>query len=245
MELNNIYNVDSYEAIKQLPDNSIDCIYTDIPYLIVHGGGGNSALSQRIDKKCDDFSEIKDGINYDILDEFVRVMKKVNIFIWCSKLQILDLMEYFKNYNFEILVWCKTNPQPATRNTWLPDIEYCLYFRENGVKLNDGYEFKSKWYESPINKNDKDLYDHPTIKPLELVKRHLLHTTQENDVVLDPFVGSGTTAVAAKELGRNYIGFDISDNYCKIAIDRLNGVSVQERKLKDAGVTDIFDFLGE
>ena len=123
---------------------------------------------------------------------------------------------------FEILTWNKTNPTPTTNNTWLPDIEYCLYFREKGVKLNDGYELKSKWYSSPINKKDKDKFAHPTIKPIELVKRHLLHTTQPNDIVFDPFMGSGTTCVVSKELGRQYIGFEIEKKWYDIAYDRLN-----------------------
>ena len=81
---------------------------------------------------------------------------------------------------------------------------------------------KSKWYESPANKRDKDLFRHATIKPIELVKRHLLHTTQPNDIVLDCFLGSGTTAVAAKDLGRHYLGFEINPKWYKIAKDRLD-----------------------
>jgi DNA modification methylase len=142
---------------------------------------------------------------------------------------------------FEILTWNKTNPTPMTNNTFLPDIEYCLYFREKGVPLNDGYELKSKWYISPINKNDKDLFNHPTIKPLELVKRHIKHTTQENDIVLDCFMGSGTTAVACKELGRHYIGFEVNPKYYQIAIDRVNGLTVADRKKKEAGQLSLFD----
>lgn len=125
---------------------------------------------------------------------------------------------------FEILTWNKTNPTPTTNNSWLPDIEYCLYFREKGIIYNDGYELKSKWYESPANKKDKDKFNHPTIKPVELVKRHLLHTTQPGDVVLDCFMGSGTTCVACKDIGRKYIGFEISEKWFKIAQDRLNNV---------------------
>ena len=107
----------------------------------------------------------------------------------------------------------------------MPDIEYCLVFKESGSpRYNDGYELKSKWYVSPTNKADKDLYGHPTIKPLELVKRHLLHSTKENDVVLDVFCGSGTTCVAAKELNRKYIGIEINEKYYNIAKDRLNGI---------------------
>lgn len=230
-QLNKIYEGDSYKLIKDIPDNSINAIYTDVPYLIESGGGGHSELAQRIVKTQKvDLANIKDGIDYSILNEFVRIMKKINCFIWCSKLQIFDIMKFFiekidnRDINYEILTWNKTNPTPATNNVWLPDIEYCLYFREKGVLLNDGYELKSKWYDSPINKRDKDLFNHPTIKPLELVKRHLLHTTQPNDIVLDCFMGSGTTAVAAQEIGRQYIGFEIEPKWVKVANDRLNKV---------------------
>jgi hypothetical protein len=90
-----------------------------------------------------------------------------------------------------------------------------------------------KWFISPINKVDKDEYGHPTIKPLELVKRHIAHATQQNDIVADFFLGSGTTCVAAKELGRRYIGFEIDEQYYKIAKDRLNGINTN-------GQTSIF-----
>ena len=137
-------------------------------------------------------------------------------------------MKYFiekKKCNYELLVWCKTNPIPTINNVFLSDIEYCLLFREKGCKLNDDYNLKSKWYISPINKSDKDLYNHPTIKPLDLVKRHILHSTQPNDIVLDCFCGSGTTCVACKETGRRYIGMEIDKDYWKIANDRLNGIN--------------------
>ena len=226
--LNKITCGDCYELIKQIPDCSIDCVYTDIPYLIEGGGEGHSRLAQRITLKKQDLSEISSGIDYSILSEYVRVMKKINCFIWCSKLQIYDIMKFFcempQRINFEILTWNKSNPTPSTNNVWLPDIEYCLYFRESGVPLNDGYEHKSKWYTSPINKRDKDTFEHPTIKPLPLVKRHLLHATQPNDIVLDCFMGSGTTAIACKEIGRQFIGFEISEKWCKIANDRLENI---------------------
>lgn len=258
-ETNNIYCEDSYKAICDIPDKSIDCIYTDIPYLYNQGGGGNSELGERTAKKrlelmgaSDkylndnttqkealriaknkkkqhlDFISIEDGIDYSILNEFVRIMKKINCFIWCSKLQIFDIMKYFlekikgKEIYFEILTWNKTNPTPTTNNSWLPDIEYCLYFREKGITYNSGYELKSKWYASPINQKDKDKYEHPTIKPLALVKRHILHTTQPNDIVADFFMGSGTTCVACKDTERQYLGFEIEPKWFSIAQDRLN-----------------------
>lgn len=273
---NNIYLGDAYELIKQMPDKSVDIIYTDIPYLIEFGGGTESALSTRIqktghelgsenstralDKKIellrqkmtdaktkDEYEKwhaqhsnllnkrnlatanIVNGIDYKILDEFVRVCKSIYVYIWCSKEQIYDLMQYFVGKHkcrFNLLVWCKTNCVPAVNNTWLPNIEHCLVFKgQDAPRYNDGYENKSKWYISSTNKFDKDQYDHPTIKPLELVERHLRHSCKEGDVVFDPFLGSGTTALAAKHLGLKYIGFEINEQYFKIAQDRLKGIN--------------------
>jgi DNA modification methylase len=239
MDINKIYLGDSYALIKELPAKSIDCIYTDIPYLYSGGGDtngtGGSRVTKSIRKVAKDLVDIKDGIDYAIFDEFIRVSKKLNLFIWCSKMQLLDIMDYFisRGCNYDLLVWLKTNPIPATNNTWLPDIEYCLYFREVGVPLNDGFELKSKWYISPINQGDKDEFGHPTIKPLELVERHLLHATQPGDLVLDCFNGSGTTCVAAKRNGRNFIGMEIDPAYHKISMDRINGINAR-------GQTSIF-----
>lgn len=241
---NNIYHGDSYELIKNIPDKSIDCVYIDIPYLYEHIGIGG--VSRALELK-----DIINGIDYSIFEQLKRVLKKINVFVWCSKAQLKDILNYWTsedNIIFDILVWCKTNPTPATNNTWLPDIEYCLYFREKGAFLNDGYEIKSKWFVSPSNVNDKKSYNHPTIKPLELVKRHIMHTTKENDIVLDCFLGSGTTAVACKETNRQYIGFEIDETYYKIAIERLNGIDQKgQMSLLDTDFEqlDLFNEKGE
>lgn len=229
--MNTIIHGNSYELIKLIPDKSIDCIYTDIPYFYAQGGiNSNSELGKRMEKKKFELKKynLEDGIDYNILLEFVRIMKYINCFVWCSRLQVLDILNFFSKYDcsYDILVWCKTNPSPTTNNTWLSDIEYCLYFKEKGkVKFNDGYELKSKFYISSTNKNDKELFKHPTIKPLNLVKRHLLHVTQVNDVILDCFSGSGTTCVACKEINRKFIGIELVDEFFKISIDRLNGIT--------------------
>ena len=238
MELNKIYLGDCYELIKEIPDKSIDLIYTDPPYEMSSGGGGHSALSKRILKtNYVDIVEIRNGIDYSILDEFCRVLKKIYVYIWCSKDQILPYMKYFiddKKCLFDVLFWGKTNPTPATNNLYLNNVEYLLVFRENGTYYAKEYELKSKYYISPLNVVDKDDYDHPTIKPLELVKRHILNSSKENDIILDPFLGSGTTCVAAKELGRQYIGIEINEKYYNIAKDRLNGINQK-------GQTSLFD----
>lgn len=231
LELNKIWNMDCLEFMKTLPDKCIDCIYTDVPYLFVSGGGGSSELGKRIIKRNDNLEKhnITDGFDIPTnFKEWIRIMKKVNLFVWCSKLQILDILkesEKLNNVYTEILVWVKTNPTPSTNNVWLPDLEYCLYFREKGVKLNDGYFHKQKAFIGGLNVADKKVLQHPTIKPLDCVQKHLLHTTQENDIVFDPYMGSGTTAHASFINKRNYIGCEISKEYCEIAEQRIKSIS--------------------
>lgn len=226
--LNKITCGDSYKLIKELPDKSVDCIYVDIPYLYETGGGGSSRIAQQVQKMKKELQDngIYDGIDYSIFNDFVRVLKNINCFIWCSKEQIYPIMKWWNentNCTYQILTWNKTNPVPMCNGNWLSDIEYCLYFNR-GTKLNDGIQHKSKWFTSSLNVKDKALFNHPTIKPLELVKRHLLHTTQPNDIVLDCFMGSGTTAVACQETNRQFIGFEIEPKWVKVANDRLNKV---------------------
>ncbi len=223
---------DCYNLIQTIPNNSVDLVYVDIPYLYNLGGGGNSSLAKRMAVKKEALSKISNGIDYTILDEFVRICKAPYMYIWCSKLQLPDILLYMKKYNliYDILVWCKSNPSPTTKNVLLPDIEFCLMFREpKTTKFNEDYKLASHWYHSATNTADKKLYNHPTIKPLQLVKRHILHSTQPGDTVLDCFMGSGTTGVACVETGRNFIGMEIDENYFNVAKSRIEAAERKER----------------
>jgi len=228
--INTIQLGDCYELIKNIPDKSIDLVYIDIPYMVKNMDKGGGLLKNETRKKLyhKELIPIMQDIDYSIFKDLCRIMKYIYIYIWCSKEQIPKIINIFnkESINMEILVWCKTNPTPFCCNTWLPNVEYCLLFREKSkTKLNDGYELKSKYYLGQTNTADKKEYSHPTIKPLELVKRHILHSTQPNDIVLDCFCGSGTTCLAAKETGRRYIGMEIDPEYHRIAVNRLNGIT--------------------
>ena len=178
---------------------------------------------------------ISKGITNEILTQLVRVMKKINIYIWCSKAQLRQLLNFFGDLgcNLDLLTWHKTNPIPTCNNTYLSDTEYCVFAREGGVKLYGSVETKKKYYVTGINTADKELYKHPTIKPLNIIKNLIINSSKENDIVLDCFMGSGTTCVAAKELNRQYIGIELDPKFYKIAKDRLNGIDAN-------GQTSIF-----
>lgn len=157
-------------------------------------------------------------------------------------------LNYFvidKKCNFDIIIWHKNNAVPLFNGKYLTDKEYCLYFRKNSYCCPKNYEYAKTVYEIPINIKDKKDYNHPTIKPIEIIKKLILNSSHEGDLIFDPFLGSGTTAVACKQLNRQYIGFEIDKQYYDIANNRLNGINQKELKLIKNKQTTIFDFIEE
>jgi DNA modification methylase len=223
-----LYNDDCLKIIKGIPDKSIDLVVIDPPYdfMTKHkssnytGAGAFGKLGRNYHGELEKDNMIY-GINEDVLKELIRVMKKINIYIWCSKEQLFKYMKFFNNYNFDLLCWHKSNPVPTCNNKYLSDTEYLLFFRENGVKIFGSYATKKKYYVTPINKEDKNKYNHPTIKPLEIIKNLIINSSEENDTILDCFMGSGTTGVACKELNRNFIGIEIDEKYFNISKERI------------------------
>ncbi len=232
---NNIYLGDCYKLIKGVADKSIDLIIVDPPYDIegLHGG---AIMNTR--KRGHFADQLKDnnldvGVDLSILEDFTRVLKRINIYIFCNKSQIIPYLKYFvedKNCSFEILVWIKENPIPFCGTHYLTDKEYCLYFWEQGAPVKIPFERAKTYFLTRTNKEDKDLYEHPTIKPLEIIKTLIQNSSKQGDTVLDTFMGSGTTCVASKELGRKYIGFEINKTYFDIAKDRIEGITQKEKK---------------
>ena len=214
---------DCLEIMKDIPDKSIDLVVTDPPYMIETSGAG---IYKQADKQyVKELVNIKDGFSESVLDELVRIMNKINIYIFCSQKQIPILLDYFtKKYkcNWNLLTWHKTNPIPACGNKYLTDTEYILFFREKGVKIYGDYKSKFTYYTTPLNQKDKTIYKHPTIKPINIVENLISNSSIENNTILDPFMGSGTTGVAAVNLNRNFIGIEMDEHYFEIAEKRIN-----------------------
>ncbi len=177
--------------IKNIPDNSIDLAIIDPPYKFT-GGGKMAGIFKDRGKRYFDAIEGK-GLdnNYDlkILDEILRTLKRINIYIWCNKEQLHQYFDYFENKNclFEVLIWNKTNPIPLVNNQYITDKEYCMYFRERGCRIEGTYETKKTVYTSQTNVEDKKKYKHPTIKPLKIIKNLIINSSKEGDIVLDCF----------------------------------------------------------
>ncbi|MDD4211730.1 MAG: DNA methyltransferase [Clostridia bacterium] len=235
LERNQIYLGDCYELIKQIPDKSIDLIVIDPPYQIDGKPRSKEALNKvenKITKSIYQLNNelmdnnITQGIKEEIFDEFMRIMKVPNIYIWCNKKQIPMYLNYFvntHNLNFEVLVWNKPNVMPLYNRQYLNDVEYCLYFRGAGVCNPNNYEDARTVFKNKVNKVDKFAFHHPTCKPVTIIETLIKNSSKENDLVLDCFLGSGTTAVACKNLKRDYIGIEINPKWYKVAKNRLDG----------------------
>lgn len=234
IELDTIYNMDCLEGMKMIPDGSVDCIICDPPYLLENKGGGfwsknedpnvNHYNARGTCKGMDKLGNIKSGFDKTILDEMCRVMKKVNIYIFCSQKQIQQHLDYFvngKGCNWNLLSWHKTNPIPACGNKYLNDTEYILFFREKGVRIYGSYETKRTFYTTLRNQEDNMRYHHPTVKPVQIIRNFVVNSTQEGGVILDPFLGTGTTAVASIKEHRHYIGFEIDTAHYQTALKRI------------------------
>lgn len=246
-----LYNADCYEKLKEIPDKSVDLIIIDPPYLFQgHGGGGAFGTKKRNyhaeyeslfkrtgatreterlrikankQRAAADLAGIDGGFKYDLLDELDRKEKAINTYIWCSKAQLRTILQHYedKGCSVDVLTWHKTNPTPTCNNTYLSDTEYLVFAREKGVKVYGTYHTKHKYYVTPANAEDKKKYGHPTIKPLFIIENLITNSTLPGGVILDCFMGSGTTGVAAKKLQRSFIGIEIDEKYFDIASKRI------------------------
>ena len=219
--MDEILNMDCMEGLEQVPDDFVDLIVMDPPYELQTQGGGAFGNANR--EYHGQLSPISKGITNDVLDALCRKMKAVNIYIWCNKAQLRQYLDYFddRGCSVDLLTWHKTNPTPTCNNKYLSDTEYCIFARDKGVKLYGSYETKRKFYVTASNTDDKKMYGHPTVKPLDIIRNLIINSSKEGGVVMDPFMGSGTTAVACKLTGRHYIGFEIDPKYFGIAKERI------------------------
>lgn len=214
MELNKIYNTDCLEFMRSMPDSCVDLVVTDPPYEIHTKGGG---LGRRPVYENGALGKISQGFDAEAtLEQVARICKKINIFIFCSTKQKPRIMNwgYERGCNIAELAWYKPNAAPFTNNTFKSDLENIIYIREKGVKIKG----ISRLFTHNCGKSK---YGHPTEKPLEIIEKLILTASNEGDLIFDPFMGSGTTAVACKELNRNFIGCEIEAKYCEIAEKRL------------------------
>ena len=220
IEINKIYNMDCLEGMKLIPDNSIDLIVTDPPYKTTSrgsSGGTGGILKEEINKRGKVFKYNDIELN-EWLPELYRVLKDTgHAYIMSNNKNLKDMLIEIENAGFNIyktLIWAKNSP--ITNMYYMDSHEYIIFCRKGKAKRINNCGTKSVLnVDNPRNKV------HPTEKPVELMEVLINNSSQEGELVLDPFMGSGTTAIACINNNRNYIGFELDKQYYDIANVRI------------------------
>jgi len=220
--------------LKKMPDKSVDMIFADPPYNL----SGKNHITCKNGRKVNcnkgiwDMIEDIDKFNYDWIKECMRVLKEDGT-IWISGTlhnhpSVGFLLKKMGYWIINDIIWFKPNgpPQlqpnrlaPSTELIWLASKNKKYYFDYKKAKeLNEGKQMRNLW----IITAKRHITTHPTEKPEELLERVILLGSKEGEIILDPFMGSGTTGAVAKRLNRNFIGIEIDDEYFEIAKNRIN-----------------------
>ena len=232
-----LYNDDCLKIMKNFKSNEIQQIFSDPPYNL-SGNGFQTCKSGKM-TKCDkgEWDKIEDihKFNRKWMKECIRVLKNDGT-MWISGTlhnhpSIGMLLKEFKMWTINDIVWYKPNASPllqtnrfapSTELIWLASKSKKYYFDyETAKKMNNGKQMRNLW--TLIATKHKTT--HPAEKPEELLKRIILIGSKENDTILDPFMGSGTTGVMAKKFNRKFIGIEMDEKYFEIAKKRIEGTS--------------------
>lgn len=255
-ELNKIYQGDCIELLKKIPDDSIDLIFADPPYNLQLNGELYRPNQTKVDAVNDVWDKFESKEKYDQfteawMKECYRILKNSGSF-WVigTYHNIFRVGTILQNIGFWILndiIWIKTNPMPNFKGTrfnnahetliWATKSKNSNYtFHYHSMKvMNDDLQMRSDWL-IPICQGEERIKingqkAHSTQKPAELLYRIIISTSNPNDIVLDPFSGSGTTVAVAKRLGRKFIAFDKEDLYVNIATERVKKIQSIEQTL--------------
>ena len=241
--LDQIIQGDVIKTLKKIPDESIDLIFTDPPYGITNsirpGREANPDYhlthayirAQAFNfEEWDKFENQEEFFRWTWLwlDEAIRVLKSGRMIIsYFDKGQVNFLSKYLTDRGFLCRGYyadCKQNPAPQVKKyKWMGDWEIIgLWKKPKGkpyIDIKYGHTLKDWGVRKVVRGHAR--FDHPTQKPIPLVERFIRYGTREGEIVLDPFIGSGTTALAAKYTNRRFIGIEKQEKYVNLAQERL------------------------
>ena len=205
-------------VIDRLMDGvKADMVFTDPPYNMSDHLTG---FANEKTKKA--LSTIVDFDPNTVTDTLFAINTN-NYFIFTSKELIPKYFKIFEEWGFNILVWCKDNPTPMTNTTFLPDVEYLLYFYKNGRVWNNGLDVSvyKKYYNSNKMEGRKEAGNvHPTIKPIKIIADKIQICSNKNGIVVDLFGGSGSTLIACEQLNRKCYMCELDPHYVDVIINR-------------------------
>lgn len=217
----------SVELLKELESNSIDLLVTDPPYKVATGGVPNETNNVILNKNrpkgiLTEHSQLIKIIPKfsDWIPECYRVLKNgSHAYFMINSSNLIELANGIEKAGFKIhniLTWKKNNCTPS--QFYMKNCEFVIFCRKGKAKYINNIG-DSKTVHEFNNISGKKV--HPTEKPIELMKFYIENSSEENDTVLDPFMGSGSTGVACVNTFRNFIGFEIDANYFNIATKRI------------------------
>ena len=228
-----LYNRDSFEFIREIPDQSIDLLLTDPPYNLSPYSTGNMKFTWR--KEINNDVAQWDQTTFDPAvwkDEFLRIIKPTgNIFAFCSYNLLGKWHEVFDPVfdTFQFMVWHKTNPPPKIRRAgFLNSCELIVCMWNKGHTWNFGKQSEMhNFIEAPICMGRERVKNpvHPTQKPVKVLSHMIKIASNPGDLVFDPFMGVGSTGVAALKLGRTFIGVELERDYFLVAEQRIAQVA--------------------
>lgn len=215
-----LYNDDCLNVLKDIGDNSIDLVVTDPPYEVITGGRNGGVKGKPSGILTENKQLMKSIPKAGLwLSECFRVMKDgTHIYIMTNTLNLTNYLNIINDVGFKLhnlLVWNKNNTTP---NRWyMKNREYVIFARKGFAKpINNPSSQTVHNFDNIIGNKQ-----HPTEKPVDLMKLYVENSSQVGDTVLDPFMGIGSTGVACKELGRNFIGVELDKQYFDIATKRI------------------------
>lgn len=257
-KINTVIQGDCVKILSELPNEIIDLVITDPPFNVLNKE--DLKFTHRTDIKqdveFDQFSSYEDYLKF--TEKWVKVIvdkmkRNSSLYIFFAVQYITDLMNICLNHGLKykgVLIWHKTNPAPKIRKSgFVSSTESILFMVKGKPTFNFlGQNKMHNLIETPIcmgserlkhmtkkTKNGKNATLHPTQKPLELYKHFISVSSSENDLVCDPFVGTGTANVACKILNRFCIGIELNESYVQHAIKRLNRTKL---KIQKTGIND-------
>lgn len=252
---NKIYVGDCFEAMHKIEDNSIDLVFADPPYFLSNGGiTCHAGKMVSVDK-----GQWDKGMSLIEMHQFNKqwialCTKKLKpngtIFISGTMHNIYSIGMALQELDLKIIndiAWFKVNPPPNLSCRFFTHATETILWAKKSSKAkhcfnyqvmksmgdpSPGKQMLSLWRITPPKKSEKEFGKHPTQKPIELLNRIILAASSPGDTVLDPFLGSGTTAVAAVLNGRKFIGIDSDVGYVDLAVKRIKKALIQTKKLK-------------
>ncbi len=265
LEMNKIYNMDNIEGMKLIPSNTIDLVITDPPFAIDFKAR-RSNYNRTQSRVLEGYNEIQQEKYYEFTFQWIREVYRIlkeagSMYVfsgWNNLKDILIAIDEISFITLNHIIW-KYQFGVVTKRKFVTSHYHCLYVCKNDEKRKYfpysryGKDSKDKEGRSLHYEDKEDVWyikreywngvqKTPTKLPAELIKKILMYSSEENDVVLDPFLGSGQVAVVSKMLNRQYIGFEIVKEYYEFAKERLEKGMYRIKNEGESNKNQIFNF---